>query len=260
LFYFNFAKSIFKSVVHILNVALISLFISLTFQIDARAESASIAFGTDGGGKPVWAWARRESQHVANSTALAMCNKQTANNDCVLNVVKAVARAAGGGRVGIAYSAISIDVTKKNALKQCGNSKCKLQWVESAPGFFAIAESEKDADGKSDFYLQYGNPNSDDADKLAIENCEEINRAKCHVSVSAAIEGRIKTTSPSQTTTAPEITGKNCRPRTANLRCTSQCVNGSCVVTYENGCKMHVDVQSHFDPFTNQWTYPSPGC
>lgn len=52
----------------------------------------------------------------------------------------------------------------------------------------------------------------------------------------------------------------DCRPTGGNLTCTSSCVNGSCIVKYANGCKMHVEVQPTFDAFNNQWTYPSPGC
>lgn len=33
---------------------------------------------------------------------------------------------------------------------------------------------------------------------------------------------------------------QNCRPRTEYLRCSSQCTNGSCFVTYENGCKLRI--------------------
>jgi len=52
----------------------------------------------------------------------------------------------------------------------------------------------------------------------------------------------------------------SCRPRTSSIRCTSSCSNGNCLVTYENGCKMRVQVSPSLDPFTNQWTYPSPSC
>jgi alpha/beta superfamily hydrolase len=52
----------------------------------------------------------------------------------------------------------------------------------------------------------------------------------------------------------------NCRPKTNQLRCSSQCYNGDCEVTYENGCKVRVQVNAKFDPFTSQWTYPSPSC
>ncbi len=52
----------------------------------------------------------------------------------------------------------------------------------------------------------------------------------------------------------------DCRPSGGALTCTSTCVNGSCIVKYANGCKMHVRVQPSFDAFTSQWSYPSPGC
>nr|WP_282446530.1 DUF4189 domain-containing protein [Aromatoleum petrolei] len=56
------------------------------------------------------------------------------------------------------------------------------------------------------------------------------------------------------------VTGGDCRPRTATLRCQSTCSNGDCIVSYENGCKMHVKVNSRFDNFQNQWVYPAPSC
>ena len=52
----------------------------------------------------------------------------------------------------------------------------------------------------------------------------------------------------------------DCRPRTSQLRCQSQCYNGDCEVTYENGCKMRVQVNPKFDALTNRWKYPSPSC
>lgn len=60
--------------------------------------------------------------------------------------------------------------------------------------------------------------------------------------------------------TSKASTGGDCRPRTSSLRCQSNCVNGDCVVTYENGCKMRVQVNSQYNSFNNQWEYPSPGC
>lgn len=52
----------------------------------------------------------------------------------------------------------------------------------------------------------------------------------------------------------------DCRPRTNHLQCTSSCKNGSCMVTYENGCKVPVQVQPQFNPMTNAWDYPAPSC
>lgn len=53
---------------------------------------------------------------------------------------------------------------------------------------------------------------------------------------------------------------KSCVPNTPVRRCTSHCVNGDCLVTYENGCKVRVQVSPQFNSFTNQFEYPSPGC
>ncbi|WP_156422061.1 hypothetical protein [Paucibacter sp. KCTC 42545] len=57
-----------------------------------------------------------------------------------------------------------------------------------------------------------------------------------------------------------KLTGGDCRPRTTTLRCQSSCSNGDCVVSYENGCKIRVQVNPRFDGFQNQWVYPSPPC
>ncbi len=55
-------------------------------------------------------------------------------------------------------------------------------------------------------------------------------------------------------------TGGNCRPTTQSVRCRSQCTNGDCVITYENGCQTRVQVNPKFNPFNNQWEYPAPSC
>lgn len=73
-----------------------------------------------------------------------------------------------------------------------------------------------------------------------------------------AARSKPKTAAP--TKTAKANTGRDCRPRTSSLRCQSNCVNGNCVVTYENGCKINIQVNSKYNAFTNQWEYPSPGC
>lgn len=57
-----------------------------------------------------------------------------------------------------------------------------------------------------------------------------------------------------------KISGGDCRPRTSTLRCQSSCVNGDCIITYENSCKMRVQVTPQFDGLQNQWVYPSPSC
>ena len=59
---------------------------------------------------------------------------------------------------------------------------------------------------------------------------------------------------------AQQISGGDCRPRRTTLHCKSSCMNGDCVVTYENGCKMRVKVPARYDGTQNQWVYPSPSC
>ncbi len=69
-----------------------------------------------------------------------------------------------------------------------------------------------------------------------------------------------KAQAPVASKPVPVANNGNCRPRTNQLSCSSQCYNGDCVVTYENGCKVRVQVSPKFDPFTSQWTYPAPSC
>lgn len=57
---------------------------------------------------------------------------------------------------------------------------------------------------------------------------------------------------------AAKVAGSDCRPRTSYLRCQSSCTNGDCIVSYENGCKMRVQVSPQFNGA--QWIYPSPSC
>lgn len=42
--------------------------------------------------------------------------------------------------------------------------------------------------------------------------------------------------------------------------CQSTCYNGNCLITYDNGCKVQVQVNSVYDPFTNTSVFPAPGC
>lgn len=65
---------------------------------------------------------------------------------------------------------------------------------------------------------------------------------------------------PEKVAAAPVPNGNaECRPKGATLRCTSQCSNGNCVVTYENGCKIRVQVQPRFDSFPTIGGLPRSG-
>lgn len=58
----------------------------------------------------------------------------------------------------------------------------------------------------------------------------------------------------------PDTQERSCRPTGSSIRCESNCVNGDCVISYENGCKLRVRVNAKFNSFNNQWEYPSPSC
>lgn len=60
--------------------------------------------------------------------------------------------------------------------------------------------------------------------------------------------------------TKNSVQGKNCIPNTSQRSCQSQCTNGDCLVTYQNGCKVRVQVTPQFNPMNNSWEYLSPGC
>lgn len=221
----------------------------------ARAEASAIAFGSEDG----WGWATRNNQQEANSAALKFCNEYNQKKDCALKATKAVVRAeGGGGRTGYARSYISLADAKKVAIKSCGNASCKVTFEMTKPGFYSLAKSETDENGKVNFHLTYKFDDSDEVDKQAKQRCESAAGRKCSIIMSGAIPGIYKLRSaPSP---SPVSSEKNCRPNTPTVRCSSQCANGNCIVSYENGCKIRVQVQPRFDSFNNQWTYPSPSC
>jgi hypothetical protein len=78
--------------------------------------------------------------------------------------------------------------------------------------------------------------------------------------VASTAKPETKVQAPVVSKPLPIAKNGDCRPKTNQLRCSSQCYNGDCEVTYENGCKVRVQVNPKFDPFTNQWSYPSPSC
>jgi hypothetical protein len=56
------------------------------------------------------------------------------------------------------------------------------------------------------------------------------------------------------------VSSGECRPTGPIIRCNWKCNNGDCILTYENGCKVRVQVQPNFDSFSNSWVYPDPSC
>lgn len=219
----------------------------------ASAEASAIAFGSDSVG-----WATDTTQNKANNAALMHCTKANQKMDCKLQATKGIARAEGKGSTYWVRSTISINDAKKNALKNCGDASCKITSQITEPGFYSLAKSEPDNDGGYTYHLTFASSNSDQADKQAKGNCEEASGRKCHQLWLGAIPGIYKIASaPSHAPAAPE---KSCRPNTPSVRCSFQCTNGNCAVTYENGCRMRIRVQPRLDPFTNKVIFPDPSC
>ena len=216
------------------------------------ADTGALAIGSGNS----YGWATRATQKIANSDALKFCNQNNPKKDCKLVSTKAVARAESASRISYGYGAAGVADAKKFALDEC--TGCKIVDVVTAPGFYSVAKSAVDADGNGLFHLAYAFDDSDEADATAIARCRERSGRECTLSHYGVIPGTIHKALP---TAAPARQAEaSCRPNTPTVRCSSQCSNGDCVMTYENGCRMRVQVQARFDGFTNQWTYPAPSC
>jgi hypothetical protein len=219
----------------------------------SRAEFASIAYGS----KDAWGWAVRETRKEADAKALALCNEDS-KSSCQLAVDKALVKAEGKEKVGYGRSVESVAKARDEALKSCGEPSCQVTKVWADAGFYSVAKP-KESGGT--FYVVYGGVNSGEVDKEALSHCEEQNGTTCLVVWSRAIEGKLaKPAHVPQPAPVGALATGDCRPNTREVRCSSRCTNGSCVVSYENGCKIHVQVAPVFDSFSNQWTYPSPNC
>jgi len=223
----------------------------------ASADYASIAYSADG---KQWGWALRQTQSLADRAALEGCNQSAANKDCRVTATRALVLAQGTKRVAYAVSGVSLQEARADALRYCGDSDCKVAKEFVAPGFLAVART-KNQQSAPHFYVAYAYRNSDAVDQDAVRGCEKNAGEDCRLAWSGAIPGDMGTkgSTPAPAPNAGRGT-PSCRPTTQNIRCSSRCTNGSCVVSYENGCKVRVQVSPRFDPFTNQWTYPAPSC
>ena len=216
------------------------------------ADAGALATGSGNS----YGWATRDTQKVANSDALKFCNQNNPKKDCTLVVTRAVVRAQSDKMTSYGYGASGVAAARKSALDGC--TGCKVTDVITEPGFYSVAQSVTDAAGNSIFHLAYAFDDSDQADQQAVSRCRERSGRECKLVHYGVIPGTIHKALP---TSAPARQAEaSCRPNTPTVRCTSQCSNGNCVVTYENGCRMRVQVQPRFDGFSNQWTYPAPSC
>lgn len=146
--------------------------------------------------------------------------------------------------------------TKEKAVKQATDGckkaskvgKCKVLDAKSLAGYLVLATSPS----------QIAYAIADDeaaARKKALDSCAKSTPKEetCEIVLSKP-NGHMRVANK-----APAA-AENCRPRTSHITCQSQCSNGNCIVTYANGCKMRVQVNAKFNPFNNQWEFPSPSC
>lgn len=222
------------------------------------AESVAIAYSPSSENT---AWVRRANQNEANKVAIKLCNQDAQKRDCVLSSIKALAKATGSDRVAYGWSNKSISDAKRDAVANCKQPDCKIVDLLTEPGFISLARSDEDKEGNVHFHTSYAYDNPEDAYKTALGKCKERSGQECKIVITTSIAGTLREESPANAKpVAPVVTNQNCRPKTSTIRCTSSCANGDCVVTYENGCKMRVQVSPRYDSFQNTWVYPSPSC
>ena len=125
---------------------------------------------------------------------------------------------------------------------------CKVVGQGKAPGYGTIIC------GVEGCAWVLGHPTAQEAIDAAYEMCSKSYSNCKDKDIRYSQDSAGFAPSPSQNT------ANDCRPRSNSLRCTSSCSNGDCIVTYENGCKLPVQVQPRFNGFTNTWEYPAPNC
>lgn len=141
---------------------------------------------------------------------------------------------------------------ESEAIKNCNKyktkeAKCKIAGALDQIGYAAVVQSTT----RIQISIQ---DTLEDAKRYALDNCAKHTSPDdvCRIEWTD-FNGVIRNKSePSN--------NADCRPKTREIRCRSNCTNGNCVVEYENGCKIRVQVTPRFDSFSNQWTYPSPSC
>ncbi len=154
------------------------------------------------------------------------------------------------GTWGISVRESSKKQAELAALKECTKAKgvkCRVLGSKDHLGYVALALS------KTFVSVQISDTLAE-AKRSALDTCaKETSKDDSCTIEWTGINGVVREN--------PQTTQTNdCRPRTRELRCRSNCVNGNCVVEYENGCKIRVQVSPRFDSFSTQSTYPSPSC
>lgn len=228
-----------------------------TFAVNtAHAQASALASGSEKS-----AWITAANQQEANEIALSKCNDISPKKDCKLDTTRFIAEAKAGLRQGWARSSKSMADAKKIALDSCGRQDCKIIIEITKPGFYVLVESktnEKVKNESSLLFLSYGDGDMNNVTNVAKQKCSDRTGKECEIAWAGAISGNHVLKSSARPEAA--VSEKSCRPQTASIKCSSQCQNGNCIVSYENGCKIPVQIQPTFDAFSNQWKYPTPSC
>lgn len=236
-------------------IAGILLSLAAALSGNAFAKASALAVDSEG----ARAWATKDSEKEAEKTALKMCSEVSKTKDCKILKRAALAIAEGKKSIDFWPSESSLADAKSTALKNCAAADCEITFETTKPGFYALAW-KKDQDGvvKAHF-LTYGFSNLDKAANDAIEKCDKKGKGKCELETGGVIAGNhsLDTSNPVAST---KKAAPSCRPKTNPISCESHCVNDSCVVTYNNGCKMNVRVTPQTDPFTGKIKFPTPAC
>lgn len=222
----------------------------------AGTQASAVATSEQG----AYAWATRSTQAEADKAALAECQRLAQGKRCSIGAGKAFVVAKSETRYGYASSGSGVADARKEALKFCQDKDCKVANTVTDPGFYALAVTLAEEGQAYVTHLAYGYDNADKAAEEAKANCEKNAARACELVHWNAVRGVVKTQDPPPAPKPAPVAQGDCRPKTATLRCRSQCTNGNCLVTYENNCQIRVQVQPRLDPFTNQWTYPAPSC
>lgn len=159
---------------------------------------------------------------------------------------------ADDGAWGASVREASKKQAESEAMKNCNKhkakgAKCKIAGAIDTLGYAAVAQSTT----RIEFNIA---DSPEDAKRNALDNCARHTSTDDECVIKwTGINGVIRNQSESSNTA-------DCRPKTREIRCRSNCVNGNCIVEYENGCKIRVQVNPKYDSFQNQWVYPSPSC
>lgn len=234
-----------------MKVLKIGSFLLLTISFSGFASLyTAVAYDEDGS---YAAWATDYTQEKASKSALERCEK--ANHiGCHILFASGYVEARGASKTGMYVGDFSINKLKMKAIEICGDDDCDIFQVITNPGFFSVAMNSSG----NDWYLQYGGENLDSVMAEAVKRCKERYDSECELISIGAIKGDLFPLSKNTVNKPKEA--ENCRPSTSAIKCSSSCVNGDCVVTYENGCQLRVQVRAEYDPLSNAWTYPAPSC